>query len=48
LLPLLPLVWIAAANEPWHELDNDQEFLFTVAWWSLVAVLGLVVAGTYC
>jgi putative copper export protein len=44
-LPLLPLLWIAAANEPWHETDNDREFLFTFARWFSLAVLGLVVAG---
>jgi hypothetical protein len=44
-LPLLPLVWIAAANEPWHETDNDREFLFSFARWFSLAVLGLVVAA---
>lgn len=43
--PLPPLVLVAAANKPWHENDNDREFLFTVARWFSLAVLGLVVAG---
>jgi hypothetical protein len=43
-LPVLPLVWIAAANEPWHEFDNDREVLFAVAWSLTLVVLGLVVS----
>ena len=30
-LPLALLLWIAAANEPWHETDNDRELLFSFA-----------------
>ncbi|HEX8861759.1 MAG TPA: hypothetical protein VGC06_22185 [Actinomycetes bacterium] len=44
-LPLLPLVWIAAVNEPWHETDNDREFLLSFARWFSLAVLGLVGVG---
>jgi hypothetical protein len=44
-LPVLPLVWIAAANEPWHQLDNDRQVLFAVAWLFTPVVLGLVVGG---
>ncbi len=44
-LPVLPLVWIAAANEPWHQFDNDREVLFAVAWSFTPVVLGLVVSG---
>jgi hypothetical protein len=44
-LPLLALVWIAAANEPWHATDNDRQFPIAFARWFSLAVLGLVVAG---
>jgi hypothetical protein len=44
-LPVLLLVWIAAANEPWHEFDNDREVLFAVAWSFTLVLLGLVVSG---
>lgn len=44
-LPVLPLVWIAAANEPWHQFDNDREVLFAVAWSFTLVVVGLVVSG---
>ena len=45
MLPLLPLVWIAAENEPWQEWDNDREVLFTFARWFTLVVLGLLVSG---
>ena len=44
-LPVLLLVWIAAANEPWHQFDIDREVLFAVAWSLTLVVLGLVVSG---
>jgi len=44
-LAVLPLVWIAAANEPWHEIDNDRAVLFTVARSLTLVVLGLLGSG---
>jgi hypothetical protein len=43
--PVLPVVWIAAANEPWHEFDNDRAVLFTVARSLTLVVLGLLGSG---
>jgi hypothetical protein len=42
---VLPPVWITAANEPWHEFDNDRAVLFTVARSLTLVVLGLLGGG---
>jgi hypothetical protein len=44
-LAVLPLVWIAAANEPWHEFDNDRAALLAVARSLTLVVLGLFGSG---